>query len=62
MNKCKNYLIPCPWALQVSDELPCFGTPENCNMWLEKYKRELPEEYQKAMDIRKKSLLERLVK
>ena len=61
MNKCKNYLIQCPWAL-TGDELPCFGTQENCNMWLEKYKREVPEEYKKAMELRKENLLEKLSK
>jgi len=55
MNKCKNYLIPCPWALTAWSELSCFVPgQEVCDMWREKYKKEAPEEYKKAMEMREK--------
>lgn len=43
MNKCKNYKIPCPFALVTWSELPCFGTQEQCDSWLARVKRECPE-------------------
>ena len=54
MNKCSNYQLLCPYALQSSKELPCIGSQENCDAWRGKYQREAPEEFQKAMDERQK--------
>lgn len=62
MNQCKNYLLPCPYALCTWSELPCIGTQENCDIWLEKYKKEAPEEFKKAVELRKKQGLDELIK
>ena len=43
MNKCKNYKIPCLFALVTWDELPCFGTQEQCDIWVTRVKNEAPE-------------------
>ena len=41
MNKCNNYDIPCPYALVAWDELPYFGTQDQCDAWREKYRKEV---------------------
>lgn len=43
MNRCINYFIPCPFALVVNPELPCFGTQEQCDIWVARIKRERPD-------------------
>lgn len=58
MNRCKNYLIKCPFALVSWEELPCFVNDKYhgvgmCDKWKEKYKKELPEEYEVCMNLRK---------
>jgi len=36
MNICNKYKIKCLYALVVWDELPCFGSEEQCKKWREK--------------------------
>lgn len=55
MNICKNYLLPCPYALKAWSELPCFGKQMDCNEWRAKYKREAPKVYQNAMKLLKRT-------
>lgn len=46
---CQNYNIPCPYALEVWSELPCFvPSQEACDKFRKMYK-ELPEETKKGI-------------
>jgi hypothetical protein len=55
MNRCKSYIIGCPYALVTWDELPCcVPNQKACDEWRKKYEKEEPEEYRKAEDLRAK--------
>jgi len=41
LNQCRNYQIPCPYALKTWSELPCIVPSQTaCDAWREKYARE----------------------
>lgn len=56
MNKCKNYKVPCPFALVTWNELPCFGTQEQCDIWTKRWQTEEPETWRKACEERQEEL------
>jgi len=60
MNECKNYHIPCPYALNAWNELPCVGSQEDCNMWREKYQKEKTAEQQTESSLEKDNLVKKL--
>ena len=37
MKMCETYKIPCPYKLSVWDELPCYATQEQCDVWRKKW-------------------------
>lgn len=40
--KCINYKIPCPYSMKSENApVPCFGSQEECNVWREKYKKQV---------------------
>ena len=49
INECKNYKIPCPFALVIWVQLPCMGTQEQCDKWIARIKSEVPELWDKGM-------------
>ena len=52
MNRCRTYLIKCPKALKMWEELPCIGTQGFCDNWRERYEKEQREEYAAAMKVK----------
>jgi hypothetical protein len=55
LNRCNNYIIGCPYALAVWNELPCIvPNQEACDKWREKYEREEPEAYKEATELKEK--------
>ena len=56
MNRCKKYLIKCPWALKLWDESPCIGTEAKCDRWRKTYKQESPSECKKIIKINNSDL------
>lgn len=54
-NICRTYFLPCPYALSGEDGmLPCcVPNQEGCDKYVEKYKLEASEDYNKLQNIKK---------
>ena len=55
MKICNSYNIPCPWALVINPELPCYvPNQKSCDEWRKKYKKAISD----AMSFEKTKGLE----
>jgi hypothetical protein len=54
-NICRNYFLPCPYALSGDDsQLPCcVPDQKSCDKYTQKYKTEAPEDFKKLQGIKK---------
>jgi len=48
MNTCRNYQIPCPWAIDNSELPCCVDSQKSCDTWRERVRQEAPQVHQVA--------------